>query len=115
MRPGPGAVGVVRDDRNALSERPFDRRLERLLVDDADGDAGRFGADGRVECVDHLAHVGFLRAAPRVGDAEQRARIGAAVLGRNEEGVRRDVVDERELPLRMAWKGGCGTVRGAER
>src|SRR4029077_4813020 len=57
--------------------------------------------DGGVEGVEHLADVGLRRPAPRVRAVDERASVCRAVLRRHEERIRRDVVDERELPLRM--------------
>ena len=47
--------------------------------------------------VDHLADVAGFRAGPLVAAAEQFARVLDPVLGRDEERVRRHVVDEREF------------------
>ena len=55
--------------------------------------------DRRVHGVDHLGHVGVLRAGPLVRAAEQLAGVLGAVLRRHEERVGRHVVDQHELRL----------------
>ena len=64
-------------------------------------------AIGAVDGVDHLADVARFRARPRVRAAEQFARVLDAVLGRDEERVRRDVVDEREFVAFGASRRSC--------
>ena len=111
-------VGVVAQHRDALAERVVRRAVEGLEVDERDQDARRLGRDRRVERVDHLADVRRLRAGPLVAAAEQRARVLRAVDRRHEERVRRHVVDEHELPLRMRLDEVVGGQRlrdGAER
>src|SRR5215207_4295506 len=101
-------VGVVGDHRNPRVERPVGRVVERLGVDQADGDAVRLAADRGVHRVDHLADVRGLRARPLEGRVQQRARVLRAVLRGREERIRRHVVDEDELVLRRD-----GEVAGA--
>ena len=94
-----GSIGVVAEDRDPGGERLVRRTVERLQVDEAHRDAVHLGADGAVHRVDHLAHVGALRAGPLVLAAEQLAGVLRAVLRRDEERVGGHVVDERELEL----------------
>jgi len=54
--------------------------------------------------VDHLRHVGRLRAGPLIVAAEQRTGVLDAVLARDEERVRRHVIDEDEFPAWMRRK-----------
>ena len=116
--PGPRAVGVVGDDGDA--------RLERARL---------IGASNAPLSTTHTAMPSalaliaalnaliisptsaFVEPAPRVLRVDERRRVRRAVLGRDEERVRRHVVDERELPLRVLREdvGGLGVGRGERR
>ena len=95
-----GAVGVVGDDRDAGRQRLVDRLVEGVLVDHRERDPVRLGGDRGVRGVDHLGHDRVLGTGPLELAVEQRAGVLGAVLGRGEERVGGDVVDEHELPLR---------------
>ena len=111
-----GGVGVVADHRDLRRQRLVGRAVERLEVDEAHPDAVRLGRDRAVERVDHLVDVAALRARPLVAAAQQLARVLGAVLRRHEERVRRDVVDQDELQLRLrAEDAGGGRARGRGR
>ena len=97
---GVGRVGVVGDDRDPGRQGALDRIVERLEVDDRNRDPVGVGGDRGLEGVDHLGVVGPLRSGPLERRAEQSRRVLDAVLGRDEERVRRHVVDEDEVPLR---------------
>jgi hypothetical protein len=73
-------------------------------IDQADGDRIGLGRDRGVERVDHLRDVGGLRPGPLVIDPQERTGVLDAVLGRHEERVVGDVVDEHETPFRMIGK-----------
>ena len=96
-----GGVGVVGDDRDARLQRRFDRRVERVQVDQRDRDPVGAARDGGVDRVDHLVDVAAFRARPLVAAAEQFAGVRGAVLGGHEERVGRDVVDEHEFVVRV--------------
>ncbi len=104
-------VGVVGDDRNARLDRRFDRRVERVQVDQRDRDAVGAAGHRAVQRVDHLVDVRAFRAGPLVGAAEQLRRVRRAVLRRREERVRRDVVDEHELVVLVRAEHFCRTRR----
>ena len=106
-------VGVVGDHRDAGGERLVRRPVERLRVDEADGDAVGLAGDRGVHGADHLADVRGLGARPLERRVQQRAGVLDPVLRRNEERVRRDVVDEDELVLRGLREVPRATVRAA--
>ena len=97
---GVGRVGVVGDDRDPRRQCALDGIVERLEVDDRNRDPVGVGGDRGFEGVDHLGVVGPLGSGPLELRAEQGRRVLDVVLGRDEERVRRHVVDEDEVPLR---------------
>ena len=100
-------VGIVAEHRYAGGERILDRAIEAPRIDEADRDRVGLAGDRGVERVDHLRHIRGLRPGPLIVDAEQRTGILGTVLARDEERVRRHVIDEDELPARMRreWSG----------
>ena len=103
-----------------------------LGVNQADADSIDARGDRGVHRGDHLPDIAGLRAGPLVFGVEDRAHVLDPVLRRDEEWVRRDVVDEDPLPLgrlrevadaaagavaaaatggKQCWERECGTAR----
>ena len=87
-------VGVIREERDPGGQRRLHGLVERGRGDQGTRDAVGLARYGAVDRVDHLADVARRRTRPRVRAAEQLARVGRAVLGRREEDVGGDVVDQ---------------------
>ena len=102
-------IGVVAEDRDSLAQGAVRRAVERRQRYEANRDAVCLGRDRRVHRVHHLADVGRLGSRPLVAGAKERARVLCSVDGRDEERVRRDVVDEVELPLRVRLDEAVGS------
>ena len=92
-------VRIVGDDRDAGLQRPLDRGIEGLLIDQRHRDPVGTGVDRRVHGIDHLAGDRLLRARPLIGAPQCRAGILSTVARRHEERVGRDVIDEDEAPF----------------
>jgi len=75
--------------------------LQRLVF--FDRDAVGLRGDRRVQRRDHLADVALRRAGPLEAYVHERRRVRRPVLRRDEERVRRDMVDEDELELGVPW------------
>ena len=65
-------IGIVAEHRDAGRERVFDRPVETPRVDEAHRDRIGLAGNRGVHRVDHLRHVGRLRAGPLIVAAEQR-------------------------------------------
>src|SRR4028118_424657 len=102
------AVGVVRDHRYVLIERPLDGIVEGLRIHYRHRDPISVPRDGRVQRPPRLPHARRLRPRPLRLRPEQRLRVFDAVLRRHEEGVGGHVVDEDEVVLGRLGKVAAG-------
>ena len=81
------------------------RRVERLGVYEAHGDAIRLFRNGRLHGADHLGDDILLRAGPLVLTPERRAGVLRAISRWRKELVQRDMADEEELVVFLRQAG----------
>src|SRR5208283_5431279 len=106
VRAAGGHVGVEGDDRNASGDRLGCRRVERLWIDKAYGDAVRLLRDGGLHRADHLGDNIFLGAGPLIAAPKGGAGVLDAIDAGSKELVERDMADKVELVVLLRQTSG---------